>query len=98
MVRVVYRWQVAPQDFEKFHKTWRATTNRIHASVIGARGSFLLRSFDDETNVITVAKWDSLAAWKEFWGNANPQEMAAMRALGERVSVECFKEIEDHSR
>ncbi len=98
MARVVYRWRVAPNDFEAFRDAWRATTNRIHETVPGARGSFMLRSSDDEALVVTVAKWDSLAAWEDFWGASNPPEMEVMRRLGERVSVESFEEIEDHTR
>ncbi len=98
MIRVVYRWHVAPQDFEAFKDTWRLTTNRIHETVTGARGSFLLRSFDDESEVITIAKWDSLDSWKDFWGNENPTAMHAMRELGKRLSVEAFEEIEDPTR
>ena len=98
MIRVVYRWQVAPQDFEQFKESWRSTTNHIHESVEGALGSFMLRSFEDESEVITVAKWDSLASWKKFWGNDNPKEMEGIRLLGRRISAEAFEEIEDHSR
>ncbi len=98
MIRVVYRWQVPQKNFEEFKKVWSRTTNSIHASVVGARGSFLLRSFENETEVITIAKWDSLELWKNFWGNENPQEMEAMRRLGQRSSVEVFEEIEDHTR
>jgi len=98
MVRVVYRWRVPPENFETFAETWRETTNSIHASVEGAQGSFLLRSFEDETEVITIAKWDSHQAWKQFWGNQNPREMRGMSALGERMAVEVFEEIEDHTR
>ena len=98
MVRVVYRWQVAPDDFEAFNKIWSSTTNSIHQSVEGALGSFMLRSFEDETEVVTIAKWDSLASWKNFWGNADPKEMEAMRKLGKRISADVFEEIEDYTR
>ena len=98
MVRVVYRWQVALQDFEAFKETWRITTNRIHESVAGAQGSFMLRSFENELEVITIAKWDSLESWENFGGNKDPKEMEGMRVLGKRISVEAFEEIEDHTR
>lgn len=84
MVRVVYRWHVAPENFEEFKKIWSTTTNRIHESVFGALGSFMLRSFENETEVITIAKWDSLESWKNFWGNENPQEMEARKAYFRR--------------
>ena len=98
MVRVIYRWQVELGNFEDFKKLWRTTTNRIHGSVAGAQGSFMLRSLEDKTEVLTIAKWDSLEAWKSFWGKENPKEMEAMRMLGKRISAEAFEEIEDHTR
>ncbi len=98
MVRVVYRWRVAPEHFNDFKNTWRQTTNSIHQSVDGALGSFLLRSAEDETEVITIAKWTSLESWKSFWGNRNPDEMAEMRKLGERIAAEAYEEIEDHTK
>ena len=98
MVRVVYRWHVAPGNFEEFKKLWSNTTNRIHGTVTGALGSFMLRSFENGTEVIIIAKWDSLESWKNFWGNENPKQMQAMRKLGKRISAEAFEEIEDHTR
>ena len=98
MVRVVYRWQVSPENFDAFRRIWSDTTNSIHESVKGAQGSFLLRSFDKETEVLTVAKWDSLDSWKDFWGNQNPEQMQAMRKLGTRISAEAFDEIEGHTK
>ncbi len=98
MIRVVYRWRVPPEHFDAFRSTWRTTTNRIHASVPGALGSFMLRSEKDGTEVITIARWESRSAWQAFWGNQNPAQMEDMRALGERLSVETFDEIEDHTR
>lgn len=58
----------------------------------------MLRSCEKETEVLTIAKWDSLEAWKDFWGNENPEEMEAMRRLGRRISTEVFEEVEDHTR
>lgn len=98
MVRVIYKWDVPPENFEAFRETWNATTNRIHESVKGAQGSFLLRSAEDESNVLTIAKWDALADWKRFFVNQNPESMQAMRKLGERISVDAFEEIEDHTK
>ncbi len=98
MIRVVYRWRVEPGKFEAFRDTWRHTTNRVHSTVNGALGSFMLRSYSDESEVITIAKWDSLEAWKAFWGDDNPHQMEGLRALGERVSVEAFEEVEDQTR
>ncbi len=98
MVRVIYRWQVNPKNFEEFKKIWSVTTNRIHESVAGAQGSFMLKSFENETEVLTIAKWDSLESWKDFWGKANPKEMETMRKLAKRISADVFEEIEDFTR
>ena len=98
MIRVIYRWEVQPKDFEDFKRVWRATTNSIHASVPGALGSFMLRAGDRESEVLTVAKWESAECWKKFWGKQNPEEMREMQTLGNRVSVEAYDEIEDHTR
>ena len=98
MVRVIYRWHVNSENFEQFKKTWTKTTNRIHETVAGAQGSFMLRSFENETEALTVARWDSLESWKSFWGDENPKEMEAMRKLGKRISAEVFEEIEEHTR
>ncbi len=98
MIRVIYHWKVEPENFEKFRETWRAATNQIHASVPGALGSFMLKGHESESEVLTVAKWESFESWEKFWGNTNPEEMDDMRKLGKRISVEAYSEIEDHTR
>lgn len=98
MIRIIYRWQVAPRNFKQFRQAWRDTTNNIHESVPGARGSFMLKSPADESAVVTIAKWDSLESWQKFWGDADPVEMKGLSALGKRISVEVFEEVEDHTR
>ena len=98
MIRVLYRWRVDPQDFARFEASWSATTNRIHETVPGALGSFLLRGFDDESEVLTVAKWDSLESWKAFWDDSDPKAMVEMGTLGERLSAVAYEEVGDHTR
>lgn len=98
MVRIFYRWQVQPANFEAFKQTWRITTTNIHASVPGALGSFMLRACEDESEIVTVAKWDSLTSWQAFWGTDNPKEMEGLRKIGNRISVDLYEEIEDQTR
>ena len=98
MIRVIYRWRVAPENFEAFQNCWIETTNRIHESVPGARGSFMLRGQGAEDDVLTVARWDSRTAWQTFWGNRDPEQMEGMRALGEPMSVQVYDEIGDFTR
>ena len=78
MIRVVYRWRVAEEDFPRFREAWTHTTNRIHETVPGALGSFMLRGPEDKTEVLTVAKWDAMESWKAFWGAENPSQMVGM--------------------
>ena len=98
MIRVVYRWEVSEDNFATFRDTWRETTNRIHATVPGALGSFMLRGAENTSEVITIARWESREAWEAFWGNADPADMQVMRSLGTRLSAEAFDEVEDHTR
>ena len=98
MVRVVYRWKVEPRNFAAFRESWSATTNRIHDTVSGAMGSFMLRGCESETEVITVAKWDRLESWEAFWQGEDPEAMKGMRMLGERLSAVAYEEVEDLTR
>ncbi|MBB5321620.1 antibiotic biosynthesis monooxygenase family protein [Marinobacter oulmenensis] len=98
MIRVVYRWRVKEEDFDRFQAMWTRTTNQIHETVPGALGSFMLRSPDDRTEVLTIAKWDSMASWEAFWGAANPSQMTGMRELGERISATVYEEVDDFTR
>ncbi|QDF28668.1 antibiotic biosynthesis monooxygenase family protein [Halarcobacter anaerophilus] len=95
MIRVVYHWKVKEESFKSFQKAWSFTTNKIHETIPGALGSFMLRSPENKTEVITVARWDSMESWESFWGYENPEEMADMRKIGERVSVTVYEEIDD---
>ncbi len=36
-----------------------------------------------------------MKCWEAFWGYKNPEEMADMRKIGERVSVTVYEEIDD---
>ncbi|MCB1886250.1 MAG: antibiotic biosynthesis monooxygenase [Rhodocyclaceae bacterium] len=95
MIRVVYEWAVEPDQIEAFRQAWQATTQGIHETVEGGRGSFLLQAVGRPGRILTIARWDSLAQWEAFWQGADPQQMSAMRQLGTRVSVTAFEEFSD---
>ena len=97
MVRVIYSWQVEPENLQDFIDAWRIATNKIHRKVTGARGSFLLQNHTKDKEIITIARWDSLEDWKTFWEAENPAEMSEMHVLGKRVNVESYQEMEDHT-
>ncbi|WP_422083815.1 antibiotic biosynthesis monooxygenase family protein [Ulvibacterium sp.] len=98
MIRIIYSWRVEPENLELFIKTWKRTTDAIHKEVTGARGSFMLQNDKDTRAIKTIAKWDSLNDWKEFWQGDNPAQMQSMHELGERVSVEIFREVDDFTK
>lgn len=95
MIRIIYSWKVTPENLDRFMDTWKLTTNKIHEEVHGARGSFMLKSAEDPTSVKTIARWDTLEDWQQFWKGSNPGHMRSMRDWGERLSVEVFEEIDD---
>ncbi|RDY61490.1 antibiotic biosynthesis monooxygenase family protein [Flagellimonas nanhaiensis] len=98
MIRIVYTWQVPPENLELFIETWKITTTTIHKEVKGARGSFMLQSDTDPGQIKTIARWDKIEDWERFWQNSKPSQMKSMHDLGERVSVEIFKEVDDFTK
>lgn len=95
MIRVIYQWQVPPENLSAFQQAWKQTTTSIHETVSGARGSFLLQDHADPGKILTIARWDSREDWQAFFGAENPPQMLRMRELGERVSVTSYDEFED---
>ncbi len=98
MIRIIYSWKVEPDNLKLFIETWEKTTNQIHREVAGARGSFMLQSKENPQEIKTVARWDSLEAWNTFWQGSTTNHMKIMHELGERISVEVFKEIDDFTK
>jgi heme-degrading monooxygenase HmoA len=58
----------------------------------------MLQACKTGSEVLTIARWESLEAWENFWGTNNPKQMQAMREFGQRISAEVFNEIGDFSR
>ena len=98
MIRIIYSWKVELDQLESFIETWKRTTNKIHEEVHGARGSFMLQSDSNPREIKTISRWDSLEDWKNFWEDSNPTQMQSMRDLGERISVQIFKEVDDFTK
>ena len=70
MIRIIYSWKVEKGKQEAFIETWKRTTNSIHKEVKGARGSFMLQNDQYPEEIKTVARWDALDDWKQFWTRA----------------------------
>ncbi len=97
MIRVVYRWRVQKSDESNFRTAWAKATTSIRESTLGARGSVLLQSQQDPTEFVTIARWDKLKDWQTFWKDSTRTEMQRMHSLAERLSVDVYEEIEDHT-
>jgi heme-degrading monooxygenase HmoA len=97
MVRIVYTWRVQKADESKFRAEWVKARTAIKNSTVGARGSFLLRSHQDPTKFITIARWDKLEDWRAYWEDSTRIEMQVMHTLAKRLSAEVYDEIEDHT-
>ena len=98
MIRIIYSWKVNAENRELFIETWKKTTNKIHDEVKGARGSFMLQNEENLSEIKTIARWDTLEDWKRFWKETKPHQMQSMHELGERTSVEVFREVDDFTR
>ena len=64
MIRVIYRWSVAPGRAEDFVATWWEVTRCIQQAWPDARGSVLLKSQLDADAYLAVARWNSIEAWR----------------------------------
>lgn len=98
MIRIIYSWKVPPENLEVFIETWKKTTTKIHETVKGARGSFMIQNDSNGMEIKTIARWDSLKDWEQFWQDSKPTQMKSMHNLGERTSVEIFKEVDDFTK
>lgn len=70
MVRVLYRWRVAPARHQQFVTWWHDGTVRIRESQPGVLGSTLCRPSDDADVFVGIARWESRAAVEAFWARA----------------------------
>jgi len=95
VIRVVYEWRVTPENIPAFRQAWRQATTKIHESVPGARGSFLIQDVNEPGHILTVARWQSLQDWQTFWKAENPPQMLRMRDLGQRLSATAYEEFAD---
>ena len=98
VVRIIYHWQVEPEQFDAFQDAWRTATNHIYQNAPGAKGNFMLRKYGSTSEVLTVARWDSLQHWEAFWEGETPSYMQRMHELGDRVSVEIYEEVDNQAR
>ena len=97
MVRVIYRWRVQEADESRFKAAWSEATKGIRGRMSGARGSTLLQSSQNPTEFVAIARWTELKDWRSFWEDSDRAEMKIMHSLAERLSVEAFEEIGDHT-
>ncbi len=90
MIQVIYTWEVAVENQAAFLSAWEKTTVAIREATPGARGSFCIVSVDKPTEILTVAKWDTLDEWKAFVKEARLTSMKEMHGLGRQVSSKAY--------
>ncbi|MBO9998714.1 MAG: antibiotic biosynthesis monooxygenase [Cyanobacteria bacterium SID2] len=98
-VRVIDRWRVRTHCEAAFVQAWTNATTLIRDTVPGARCSLLLRCQVDSQLFLSIARWDSLEDWENFWKGDPPdsEAFATMHATSHLLSREVFYEIEDDS-
>lgn len=97
MIRVVYRWKVAPERQGEFEATWQKTTRAIHENVEGALGSICLRAVDSPGEMITIATWQTEQEWRAFIQEAKGQSMRGLHAIATLVSATPYFEVGDET-
>lgn len=97
MIRIVYRWNVPPENQEAFIAAWNKTTVAIRETINGAKGSELLVGQDDSNLILTIANWDELEQWRDFMKSEHKKTMSAMHSLGKFLSNEPFVLQGDHT-
>ena len=97
MIQVVYCWEVPVASQAAFLAAWEETTVRIRESTEGARGSFCVVGVEDPTEILTIARWDTLEQWQAFVANANVTSMQKMHALGTRRSATAYRQVGDYT-
>jgi len=95
MIQVIYRWQVPAENRDAFIAAWAATTRKIRATTSGARGSFCITGVEDPTEIITIARWNQLDQWREFFKVAKSATMAEMNRLATLLSAAAYEQIGD---
>jgi heme-degrading monooxygenase HmoA len=91
MIRVLYHWRVSPEAAAGFPGWWHDGTVHIRSSNRGALGSTLLRSHDDPSLFVGVARWESVETLESF-----RQAMGTIQFDGaELESIQVFQELDD---
>lgn len=93
MIRVIYEWQVQPENLEAFSEAWQQTTTLVREVYPGAHGSSLLKDSKDVNTVLTVARWNSEDDWRNFWSSDNPPEVTQMSKLARLKNIKIYEEI-----
>ncbi len=91
MIRVIYRWEVVPGAEPGFRAWWHHGTLGIRREQAGALGSALLRSHEDPSTFVGLARWRSKADLEAFWEASGGRAFPDARL----TSVEVLDELDD---
>jgi heme-degrading monooxygenase HmoA len=89
MIRVVHRLELDGIAPDAFARAWREALSAIRQHASGCHGGLLLRSHDDPSRFTIVTRWESIEAWREFWGKGPPEPQ------GDPERNEVFLEIDE---
>src|SRR5579863_2180799 len=91
VIRVIYRWKVAPEAAAEFRAWWHEGTMAIRRDQAGALGSVLLRPEVDPGTFVGVARWRSKTDLEAFWAAAGGSTFLH----AELTAVEILDELDD---
>ena len=94
VIRVIYRWTVPTAEQHEFAQWWHERTSEIRDSEPGAMGSALLRSTNDDSTMIGIARWQSVDHLNDFRRRVGSIRYAAASL----DTIEIFDEVDDLTR
>lgn len=85
-IQVVHRMQVDSPPLA-FARSWLQTTAAMCAEAPGFLGGRLLRLTEEPRRFVIVTRWESAAAWRDFWSKGPPEPQGDPAANEQWVEV-----------
>jgi heme-degrading monooxygenase HmoA len=73
MIYIFHRFKMPNVPEEALARSWHQCTSATRQMTPGLLGATLLRSAKDANEYVSVARWESVAAWREFWSAGPPE-------------------------
>jgi heme-degrading monooxygenase HmoA len=72
VILIVYRHKVAPGTEAAFVDAWERCKTRTLAKPNGLLDASIFRNEGDATEFVCLSRWESIEAWKKYWGDGVP--------------------------